>query len=102
MECSRGAFSTYTVYVPTGANDTRSHDELREELLAKHPYAELPTYSLPNGLIVDFQSEGEKLVSISQIVDGDSKENSKTIEGYIGIRYDGKWTLVKPVAKNRG
>ena len=53
-------------------------------------------YALPNGLVVDFQSDGDTLVSISQKVNSESKENLTTITGFSGIRYDGNWVLLKP------
>lgn len=87
--------STYTVYVPVEENDDRNQEEIRAEFIAKNPYGELPPFSLPNGLIVDLHSEGTKLTSISKEIIGETKGDHETIDGFVGLRYDGDWTLLK-------
>ena len=86
--------STYTVYVPTDGDD-RPYEEIRAEHIAKNPFSELPLFSLPNGLIVDLHSQGTLLTGISKEILGETKGDHETIDGFVGLDYDGDWKLLR-------
>jgi hypothetical protein len=59
-----------------------------------HPFDNLLTYSLPSGLVVDFHFKGEELTYMSQRLPAESNENPGSTRKFIGLRYDGDWSLI--------
>lgn len=87
-------FSRYVVRVPAIGDDARTADDWYDEYIINNPYAELPAYELPNGLVIDLRADGHILASVSHEIPGESKSEHRTVHGYNGVRYDGDWTLI--------
>ena len=84
----------YVVRVPAVGADARTPDDWYDKYIVNNPYAELPAYELPNGLVIDLRVDGHVLASVSHEIPGKSKSEHRTVHGYNGVRYNGDWTLI--------
>ena len=91
---SEYSFDRYTVIAPLEGESAQQADRRREQYYADNPFTDLPGFQLPNGLVVTLQSSGQILTSITRELPGESKESHRSIDGFVGLRYDGEWHLI--------
>lgn len=94
---SEYTFDRYTVTVPFEGGTAEQADRRREQYNADNPFADLPGFQLPNGLVVTLHSSGQILTSITKELPGESKETHRSIDGFVGLRYHGDWQLIPSV-----